>query len=171
MRVDNGIINFAVYEDATEYLGMAEVTLPEITQITEEIKGAGIAGGFNAAYIGQIEAMSLSLAFRTFTKASIRLAEPRSHQLDLRAAQQFKDNATGRVKTESVKHILVVTPTKIAPGKLAVAASAESSQEFSVTYFATYIEGEKVTEIDPINFIYFINGVDYLKDVRKALGK
>ena len=44
MKIENGVTNFAVYEDATEYYGMAEVTLPEITQISEEVKGAGIAG-------------------------------------------------------------------------------------------------------------------------------
>jgi len=42
MKIENGVTNFAVYEDATEYYGMAEVTLPEITQISEEVKGAGI---------------------------------------------------------------------------------------------------------------------------------
>lgn len=26
-------------------------------------------------------------------------------------------------------------------------------------------------EIDILNFIYYVNGVDYLADVRKALGK
>ena len=30
MKIENGVTNFAVYEDATEYYGMAEVTLPEI---------------------------------------------------------------------------------------------------------------------------------------------
>ena len=40
MKIENGVTNFAVYEDATEYYGMAEVTLPEITQISEEVKGA-----------------------------------------------------------------------------------------------------------------------------------
>ena len=36
MKVENGVTNFAVYEDATEYYGMAEVTLPEIASLTEE---------------------------------------------------------------------------------------------------------------------------------------
>lgn len=67
--------------------------------------------------------------------------------------------------------MLMVTPTKFAPGKLAPAASAEASGEYAATYFATYIDGKKVLEIDIINFIYYVNGTDYLADVRKALGK
>ena len=40
MRADIGINSFAVYEDATEFYGMAEVTLPEVSQIAEEVKAA-----------------------------------------------------------------------------------------------------------------------------------
>ena len=57
MKIENGVTNFAVYEDATEYYGMAEVTLPEITQISEEVKGAGIAGTFDGTFVGHLEAM------------------------------------------------------------------------------------------------------------------
>ena len=43
-KIDETVIGFAVYEDATEYIGISEVTLPEISNITEEISGAGIGG-------------------------------------------------------------------------------------------------------------------------------
>ena len=171
MKVENGVTNFAVYEDATEYYGMAEVTLPEISSITEEVKGAGISGTFNGAFVGHIEAMTLTLNFRSVTKAAIRLLEPQNHQIDLRASQQVWDSGAGRFKQSHVKHVLMVTPTKYSPGKLAPASPAESSGEYSVTYFATYIDGVKIMEIDILNFIFFVNGVDYLEDVRKALGK
>lgn len=171
MKVENGITNFAVYEDATEFYGMAEVTLPEIAALTEEVKGAGISGTFNGAFVGHVEAMTLTLNFRSVTVDAIRLAEPRNHQIDLRASQQVWDNASGRFKQTAVKHILMVTPTKYTPGKLAAASPAEASGEYGVTYYATYIGGKKVLEIDILNFIYFVNGVDYLEEVRKALGK
>ena len=115
--------------------------------------------------------MNAPLNFRTVTPYAIRLNEPRNHQLDLRASQQYWDNVAGKHVQQAVKHVLMVTPTKFAPGKLAPAASAEASGEYAATYFATYINGEKVMEIDILNFIYFINGVDYLAEVRKALGK
>ena len=41
-KIDETVIGFAVYEDATEYLGLSEVTLPEISNIADEIIGAGI---------------------------------------------------------------------------------------------------------------------------------
>ena len=131
MRADIGINSFAVYEDATEFYGMAEVTLPEVSQIAEEVKGAGISGAFNGAFTGQIESMTLTLNFRTVTPYAIKLNEPRNHQLDLRASQQYWDNVAGKHVQQAVKHVLMVTPTKFAPGKLAPAASAEASGEYA----------------------------------------
>lgn len=171
MQVDNGTNTFAVYEDSLEYYGMAEVTLPETATKTGEITGAGIGGAFNSPYVGQIDPMSVTLNFRRTSKAAIRLAEPRNHQLDLRAAQQYWDNTAGRFKTQSVKHVIIGFPTKINLGKIANASPTEGSCEFSVTYFATFIDGEKVTEMDVLNNIYFVNGVDYAADIRKAIGK
>lgn len=171
MKISNGVTNFAVYEDATEFYGIAEVTLPEVNTIAEEIKGAGIAGSFNGAYVGHVEAMTLTLNFRSVTSDVIKLAEPRNHQIDLRAAQQYRDNTTGKIEQQAVKHILIINPTKFNAGKIATASPTETSVESSVTYFATFLDGKKVMEIDVLNFIYFINGIDYLADVRKALGK
>ena len=44
MAIDQSIINFAVYEDSIEYAGMAKVTLPDVTFLTQSISGAGIGG-------------------------------------------------------------------------------------------------------------------------------
>lgn len=82
-----------------------------------------------------------------------------------------KCGVKGTTEVVSVKHILVVTPKKLNPGKVATAAAAEVSGEYAVSYYATYIDGKKKLEIDPLNYIYYVNGKDYLADVRKALGK
>jgi phage tail tube protein FII len=39
-----------------------------------------------------------------------------------------------------------------------------------VVYISVSIDGKKVLEIDKFNYICIIDGEDYLKDVRKALG-
>ena len=171
VKVDETVIGFAVYEDATEYYGMSEVTLPEISNLTEEISGAGMGGKVEAVILGAIEAMTTTLNFRTVTKNAIKLHEPREHKIDLRAAQQQKDTTKGVTEVVRVKHLLTLTPKKLNPGKVATASAAEVSGEYATTYFATYIDGKKMLEIDPLNYIYFVNGKDWLADVRKALGK
>lgn len=170
-KIDETVIGFVVYEDATEYYGMSEVTLPEIANLTEEISGAGIGGKVEAVILGAIEAMTTTFNFRTVTKNAIKLHEPREHHIDLRVAQQNKNTTKGVTEVGKVKHLLTITPKKLNPGKVATASTAEVSGEYATSYYATYIDGKKVLEIDPLNYIYFVNGKDWLADVRKALGK
>ena len=170
-KIDELVINFVVYEDATEYLGMAEATLPDLEFLTEEINGAGIGGNVEEIIIGHLSAMTTTLNFRTVCKAAVRLLEPRTHKLDLRVAQQQMNNRTSETTITGVKHIMRVKPKKTALGKVAAASTADVSGEYATQYYAMYMDGEKVTEVDPLNFICIINGYDYLAEVRKALGK
>lgn len=168
---DESVINFAVYEDSVEYVGMAGVTLPNLSAIVQTLSGAGIAGNVEVPVLGHYDVMSLTLNFRTTTEHSVRLSEPRRHNIDLRMAQQIEDTVAGEVKVQSIKHVLVVVPKTDTGGTVAPAAPTNGSGEYSVRYWATYIDGAKVREIDPLNFICEVNGVDYLADVRKAIGK
>lgn len=170
-KIDELVVNFAVYEDANEYLGMAEATLPDLEYLAEELSGAGIAGNVEEIIIGHLSAMTTTLNFRTVCKAAVRLLEPRTHKLDLRVAQQQMNNRTSETTITGVKHIMRVKPKKTALGKVAAASTADVSGEYATQYYAMYMDGEKVTEVDPLNFICIINGYDYLADVRKALGK
>lgn len=170
-KIEESIISYAVYEDSTEYLGTSEVTLPEVSSITQEIEGAGIGGKYEAVILGAIEAMTCTMNWRTVSRYATRLATPEKHNIDLRVAQQGTDTKKGIVTTTSVKHLLTVVPKKYNPGKLATASTADVSGEYAVHYYATYIDGKKVLEIDPVNYIYIVNGKDYLAGVRKALGK
>lgn len=170
-KSDQLVTNFAIYEDAVEYLGTGEVEFPEIAFLAEEIKGAGIAGNIEAIVIGHLEAMTATFNFNTVTDAAIKLTEPRIHNIDCRVAQQVHDTRTGKTTQEAVKHILRTMPKKLAPGKAAVASPAEASGEHACYYYAMYKDGKKKIELDPMNFICYVNGTDYLKEVRKALGK
>ncbi|MCL2357471.1 MAG: phage major tail tube protein [Defluviitaleaceae bacterium] len=170
-RIDETIINFQVYEDDIEYYGMAEVTMPEISYITQEISGAGIAGNIESVVLGHFESMTLGLSFRTLTKDAISLLEPREHQLELRVAQQNRDTVGATTNVVALKHVFVVKPKQLSPGNVAPASPADASGEYAVSYWKTLIDGEKVLEIDPLNMIYFVNGRDYLEPVRAALGK
>ncbi len=111
-KFDQGVINFAVYEDGREYVGMAQASLPDITLLTQTISGAGIAGNIETVILGHFDTMTLSLNFRSTTEQAIKLSEPRRHTIDLRVAQQVEDTVAGRVQTQAVKHLFVVVPKR-----------------------------------------------------------
>ncbi len=170
-KTRDAVINYAIYENANEYYGTAQVQLPDLTSLTASISGAGIAGNVESVILGHMNAMSMTINFNTFCPEQAALAEQRPHELDIRVAQQTSNSATGSLGTDAIKHVVRVIPKKLALGKVAPASTADASGEYAVQYLATFINGKKVTEVDPLNFICVINGVDSLAAVRKALGK
>lgn len=169
--MDQSIINFAVYENGKEYIGLAKATLPEMNWLTQVISGAGIAGNLEAVILGHIEAMTLTLDFRTPNSSAAELSAPRRHNIDLRIAQQDEETTSADLIVRSHKHVFVVIPKSYKPGTVAPASPSDGSGEYAVHYWAEYIDGVKVREIDPVNTKCEIDGVDYLAPVRKALGK
>ena len=170
-KLDEAVINYAVYENNVDMLGSAKATLPDLTSLTQTISGAGLAGNIEAIIKGHFDVMSLTLNFRTTSRTAIALSRQEAHTIDLRVALQVRDTVTRAITTQNVKHIMVVFPKSYKSGTVAPASSMDGSGEYAVHYWATYIDGVKLLEIDPINFICLIDGVDYLADVRKALGK
>ncbi|MCM1165678.1 MAG: phage major tail tube protein [Ruminococcus sp.] len=170
-RIDESVINYMVYQEGTQFLGMAEVQLPDIDNVIAEVKGAGLNGTIESPVVGHVNAMSIALNFRTLTKEAYDLLEPRNHQIDLRIAQQSTNSATGEAGVSNVKHVLVIRPKKFTPGKVAPATVTDANGDYSVSYWATWVDGKKTLEIDIMNFIYYVNGKDYLAEVRKAIGK
>jgi len=171
MKHDTLNVNFACYEDAKEYLGMTEATLPDIEFMSETISGAGIGGEMEEVLAGMVSAMTTTLNFRTANKSAMKLTAPKIHNIDLRVAQQQRDSSSGKIKIVQIKHVLKLMPKKQGMGTVAPASPGDVSGDYATSYFATYIDGEKKSEIDPANFICNVNGKDYLADVRKALGK
>lgn len=164
-------LDFEVYEDAATLIGVAQATMPDISFMTASITGAGVSGTVETPLAGMLEAMTLTLNFRSVTDAAVSLASPKKHNIDLRVVGQHWDTTAVDKKLWGDKYIMVVFPKKLAPGTIAPASASDASGEYSVYYLAVYKDGKKVIEIDPFNQICVINGVDHLADVRRALGK
>lgn len=169
-KLDEVVVSYRVFEDSTEYLGIANVTLPDIEFLTTTIQGAGIAGEVEEVIKGHIKAMRTTISFNTFGENALSLTTPVDHTIDLRAVQQDRNMTAGTVEMRKVKHVMTIKPIKVSIGKLETANTADANGEYAVSYYAQYVGGEKKIEIDPLNYKCVINGVDYLADVRTAMG-
>lgn len=164
-------IDFEVYEDSVNLIGIAQVALPEVTNTTISMTGAGIGGTVETPLAGMIEAMGMTMNFREATGAAASLMAPKKHHLTLRYVQQDWDMDQVEQVYKGMKIVMVVLPKSTKPGTIAPAAAADTSGEYSVYYYAAYKDGECQWEIDPFNQIFNVKGVDYWADIRKLLGK
>ena len=171
MKQPEAYIDFEVYEDSVNLVGVAKVTLPDISFMSVSITGAGVTGTVETPLSGMIDAMTLTLNFRSATDAAVTLGAPQKHHIDLRVAEQYWNTVAVEKEIWADKYVMTVVPKKIAPGSVAPASAADASGEYSVYYYAAYKDGKTLWEIDPFNQICNIGGIDYCADIRKALGK
>ena len=169
-QVPEKLNDFRVYHEGNDFLGVADVDLPDIEFMSETVKGAGIAGEVDSPTVGQLASMQLTLNWRTIAKSLTVLAQQKAHALDLRGAMQIFEAALGEYRQVPVKVVARCLPKKIGLGKLDKGSPTDSSSEFEIIYLKITIDYEDVIEIDKYNYICVVHGVDYLLQTRVALG-
>lgn len=168
-KIPDRLIGYRLYKDG-RFITTADVELPDIEYMTETLSGAGIAGEIEMPALGQISSMVTTINYRTQTNAQIDFLEPRGTMIDLRGSLQEYDSGSGRITSKAVKVTMNVLPKSSGLGKFEVGATTDSSSELEVTYLKMFIDNKEVLEIDKTNYIYKVNGVDYLEEIRQQLG-
>lgn len=169
-QIAERLVNFRVYRDGVDYLGLASVTLPSIDAMTDTVSGAGIAGEVETPVLGHFSSTTVTLSFRTIDGDLTFLAAQKAHALDLRGSQQVYDASLGEYKTVPVKIALRAMPKSINLGTFEPGATTDSEAELEVNYLKVDVDGKTRIEIDKYNYICRIGDTDYLEGVRKDLG-
>ena len=164
-------LDFFVYEDGRTLIGVADAGLPDIAFMSASLTGAGVGGTVDTPLAGMLEAMTLTLNFKSVTDSAVDLASPKKHNITIMAAGQDWDTVDVDKVIWADRYELVVFPKNMKGGTIAPAAQSDASGEYAVYYFAGYKDDEKRFEIDQFNQICNINGVDHMAAVRRALGR
>ena len=164
-------INFAVYIDGSDESGIADGTLPSLEAMTSEVKGAGIAGVVDSIVLGHFSSTTLTLKWRATPGNFYVLANQIAHDLDIYGAIQEYDAGGGIIQTKPLHIFAKATTKKNALGNLVVGDSQESETEHEIYFIKIEYDHQERIMLDKFNYIYRVNGTDYLAEVRRALGK
>lgn len=168
--VRDKLINFEVFSGGVRKLGMADATLPKIKSKTSTLSGAGIGGEIEMPTTGQTESLELEINWRTINEDISELSAMKAHDLELRGANEQYDAGTGEIKTQAVKINVRGLPKEVDLGSFKPADHTDTKTTLELVYIKITIDGTRKVEIDKLNYIYYVNGVDYMESVRKALG-
>jgi P2 family phage contractile tail tube protein len=170
MAMPRKLKNLNLFNDANSYLGVVKsVTLPPLGRKMEGYRGGGMNGPVKAD-LG-------------FSDDGIQF-EWKTGGLDLIALKQFGAvNASGiglrftgafqQDDTEEVSAVEVVLRGRhetIEMGDAAPGEDTEHSITTTCTYYKLVVDNEEIIEIDLLNFIEKVDGVDMLEKQRAALG-
>lgn len=169
-KISERLVNFRVYDDGNDLLGVASVDLPELSAMTDTVSGAGVAGEVESPVLGHFGSMETTMTWRTIEPAAMKLAEQGAHPVEVRGSQQSYDAASGKVSTVPVRAVLRLIPKSISLGTFEPGSTTDTETTFETVYIKLYVNKKAIVEIDKYNFKCVINGVDYLEKVREDLG-
>lgn len=164
---------FMCYENTNgskALVGVADVDLPELSYMTETIKGPGMAGEFENPTVGNFQSMSTTVNWRSLVDANAVFIAPRVYLLDFRGSIEYLDELAGTYDEVPTKYIMKGIPKKLSPGKFETGANMGTSTEFEILYLNLEINNRKSIEIDKINYKCVIDGIDYFEKTRRNLG-
>lgn len=164
------LVAYNLYNEGELLIGSeAEVELPSFEAVTAEIAGPGILGTIESPNVGHFGALTVSITFRTVSKDSAKLNTPPAHTLTLRADQNSYDTGAGEIRNRGLKVVLRGRTKKYEAGKMKAGETTGTKVEIGLEYIKIEEDGNVLLELDKYNYIYVVNGADYLAEVRKNI--
>jgi P2 family phage contractile tail tube protein len=162
--------NFKVYNgDGDEYLGItSEMSLAELSAITATISGAGMSGTYDVPVVGHYDSINQEIPFRVLEKSGVSLLNTmKVVRLNVRGAIQCTDKGTGVSEMVGFRYVCGGRCTSFNMGSAQPGQPMNGSATINATYILIEVGGEKIVEIDKLNNVCRIDGVDLLEQVRR----
>jgi P2 family phage contractile tail tube protein len=171
--IGNKTIQYAIYDRSN---GRPEFVMdttsykrPSLEMLTDTQKGAGIMGEIDLPTLGQLGSMESELVYKKTNKKSVGMFSPQMHEIEVRWVSDALDSSSGAVKTEAHKEIIKYIPKKFELGDIETNTANEATLTVEIYYYQYIVNGESLIEIDKLNNVLKILGVDYTAAIRQAL--
>ncbi|ODN41547.1 phage major tail tube protein [Piscirickettsia litoralis] len=155
--------NFHLFLDGESWAGLAtEVTLPSFEINTEDHR----AGGMDSSVpidLG-MEKMEAAFTLNEFVPKTFKMFGKWDTLL------RFKGTLSGPNGAQSMEVVMRGLIKKVDPGSIKSGEVSELKGDITLTYCKVSINNEDLIEVDVLNMIRKIDGVDQLEEQRNHLG-
>jgi hypothetical protein len=136
---------------------------------TSTVAGVGVNGELDSPTIGQFESMEQEVQFNTLFSSATDVMNPLTVvNLTFRAAQQVYDK-TGGYAFKGLRIVEMGRVKKFKPGKIEKGEAMEATVTLELTYIMIEVDGKQLVEIDKLNGVYKVNGVDMIAGVKSLI--
>lgn len=170
MLIPNQVNNYSIWFGGNRFIGMADVTLPNLTNLTDELKGAGLGGTTNMPVAAHYDDWTATFNFHVMTREGCELMRQDGLKIEARAGIQYLEPGQHRLEIGAWRFVMAILPRGFDLGKLEVGTKENASIEVGVTYIKALLNGAEVFEKDKINLIDRVLGTDYASAIRSAIG-
>lgn len=161
--------DFNVYKSGNKLIGITgEVSLAELSALTDTISGPGILGEIETVVLGAFGSIQQEIPFRMLSDDIFSLANPREVQeLTLRASNQGTVKATGSIISKGMRIVFRGRPVAFKPGTVKKGGQMGASVTLELIYILVEVDGSRKLELDKLNGVYKVNDVDLLSDIKQ----
>ena len=166
--IPSKINNYNVYNVAERLIGVGdEVTLPDFEAMADTISGAGILGEMDDPTVGHFSNMEMEIPFRLVDhEAADMMDMTKAVQLEIRGAQQTT-NTEGDIEFRPMRVVVRGRGGKLTTGKVKAGSSMDTKITLTTLYILIEVDGKTVVELDKLNEVYKVNGVDVLAKIKE----
>lgn len=161
-----------LFVNGTDFQGVVQsVTLPKLTRKLEKYRGGGMNGAASVDLGLDDDALAAEFSTGGFPDDVIwsLYAAATASAVPLRFAGSYQRDDTG--ETVPVEVVLRGRQKEIDTGEAKQGEDTGSKIAMDCTYYKLTLNGKEMVEIDTINLIEKVNGVDRLAEHRRNIGQ
>lgn len=159
-----------LFFNGDNWVGQAEqFTSASLTRKMEVYRGGGMPGSAKTDMGFDDDALDTSCILGGYEADILRNSASATHDaVMLRFAGSFQQDDTGEVT--AVEIVQRGRIQEIDRGDYKTGEESNTTVNFVNTYYKEVVNGETVVEIDTVNMIHIVDGVDMLEEHRRAIG-
>jgi len=174
MIIPNHVANYSIFKDGRRLIGLADVTLSNLQNLTDSLKGSGIFGEIDMPVQAHFQAISVTFNWITITDDAVFATIQDGAILDAWAALQAHDSSTGKIIHEGWRYTMTTAPKSFNLGKLEVGAKGESVSEYELIGIRCLHNDKVMFEMNKENAVCRWNNgiqlVDNARRIRQLIG-
>lgn len=170
MALPRKLKNLNLFNDANSYVGVVKsVTLPPLGRKMESYRGGGMNGPVKADLGFSDDGIQFEWKTGGLDLIALRqFGAVNASGVALRFAGAFQQDDTGDVS--AVEVVMRGRHESIEMGDNQPGEDTEHSITTTCSYYKLIVDNEEIIEIDLLNFIEKVNGVDMIEKQRAAIG-
>lgn len=174
MNIPSHVTNYSVFKDGRRLIGLADLTLPSLQNMTDTLKGSGIFGEIEMPVQAHFQAMSVTLKWNAVDEDALFAVVQNGAQLDCWIAQQLHDSGTNKIVHEGWRYVMGTAPKGFNFGKAEVGTKGEAESTFELISLRVLHNDRVRLEVDKENAICRVwDGtklVDNGQEIRQFIG-
>lgn len=170
MALPRKLKNMNLFADGDNWQGLLEeFTTAKLAKKFENYRGGGMAGAVGIDMGYEDDALNTEITLGGFEVKALKKHSAAKHNAVMfRFAGSFQRDDTGEISA-----VEIITRGRIKEfdnGNYKVADNSTQKLSMINTYYKVIVDGETIIEIDTVNMVEVIDGVDMMAEHRAAIG-